>query len=212
MPSGHLCAFQGSQVGSSCSMHFNSSFQNWLRHFCFLVVVFSEGGSWFLVYDTTARFWLKDVMTSVTVRRPLRWPLKGHLPQGVSAQQAGPLTRLVLDICFGPTLGGDLGDVHFLVLNLNLSRRTESKYPQREDTGHGYVQPPWTPLVTSISGLLKPRPPPKVYCALLLALTPPPVPSLPLQPPELLLWTGHKHQHQGAPKMPLPINSLSIET
>lgn len=51
-------------------------------------------------------------------------------------------TRLVLDIRFGPTLGGDLGDVHFLVLNLNLSRRTESKYPQREDTGHGCIQPP----------------------------------------------------------------------
>lgn len=30
-------------------------------------------------------------------------------------------TRLVFDICFGPTLGGDLGDVHFLVLNLNIA-------------------------------------------------------------------------------------------
>lgn len=48
-----------------------------------------------------------------------------------------PLTRLVLDISFGPTLGGDLGYVHFLVLNLNLSRRTESRYPQRQGTGHG---------------------------------------------------------------------------
>lgn len=30
-------------------------------------------------------------------------------------------TRLVLDISFGPTLGGDLGYVHFLVLNLNIA-------------------------------------------------------------------------------------------
>jgi hypothetical protein len=54
--------------------------------------------------------------------------------EGFSEPQAEPLTRLVLDISFGPTLGGDLGYVHFLVLNLNLSRRTESKYPQRQGT------------------------------------------------------------------------------
>lgn len=66
---------------------------------------------------------------------------EGSLPSGSLITTGRPLTRLVFDICFGPTLGGDLGDVHFLVLNLNLSRRTESKYPQREDTDHGCVQP-----------------------------------------------------------------------
>lgn len=57
--------------------------------------------------------------------------------EGFSDPQAEPLTWLVLDISFGPTLGRDLGYVHFLVLNLNLSRTTEGKYPQRQGTGHG---------------------------------------------------------------------------
>ena len=35
-----------------------------------------------------------------------------------------PLTRLVLDVSLGPTLGGDLRDVYLLVLNLNLRRKT----------------------------------------------------------------------------------------
>lgn len=56
-------------------------------------------------------------------------------PKSFSELQVEPLTRLVFDISFGPTLGGDLGYVHFLVLNLNLSRKTESKHPQRQDTG-----------------------------------------------------------------------------
>lgn len=34
-----------------------------------------------------------------------------------------PLTRLVLDVSLRPTLGRDLRDVHFLVLNLNLRRK-----------------------------------------------------------------------------------------
>lgn len=34
-----------------------------------------------------------------------------------------PLTRLVLDVGLGPTLGRDLRDVHLLVLNLNLRRK-----------------------------------------------------------------------------------------
>lgn len=34
------------------------------------------------------------------------------------------LTRLVLDVSLGPTLGGDLRDVHLLILNLNLRRKT----------------------------------------------------------------------------------------
>jgi hypothetical protein len=39
-----------------------------------------------------------------------------------------PLTRFVLNVSFGPTLGGDLGDVHFFVLNLNLRRRGGRNY------------------------------------------------------------------------------------
>lgn len=38
-----------------------------------------------------------------------------------------PLTRLVLNVSLGPTLGGDLRDVHLLVLNLNLRRKTHKK-------------------------------------------------------------------------------------
>lgn len=38
-----------------------------------------------------------------------------------------PLTRLVLDVSLRPTLGGDLGDVYLLVLNLNLRRKTYTR-------------------------------------------------------------------------------------
>ena len=45
-----------------------------------------------------------------------------------------PLTRLMLDVSLGPTLGGDLRDVYLLVLNLNLRRKTytQKRFTQRE--------------------------------------------------------------------------------
>lgn len=45
-----------------------------------------------------------------------------------------PLTRLVLDVSLGPTLGGDLRDVYLLVLNLNLRRKT---YTQKQFSERG---------------------------------------------------------------------------
>lgn len=69
--------------------------------------------------------WLQEPLRSDEgVRGTPGRPTAGPHAQASSDREA-PLTRLVLDVGLGPALGGDLRDVHLLVLDLNLRRNQD---------------------------------------------------------------------------------------
>lgn len=67
------------------------------------------------------------------------------------------LTRLVLDVGLGPALGGDLGDVHLLVLNLHLRRKGQKDSSETQLLCNTllHIQVfslPWKPLPQPVQG------------------------------------------------------------